>query len=359
MQIVLAIVILGMYVGISYYLGWGLKRWLQALDVFKWPKLYWIVFFIIAFSPMIGMGIPFLSFMRTVGNYWMFFFQYGLLIYLVIQIVMLVPKLRNLKLLGMIGAILFVGLFIAGTYFAYSPVVREMTIEIDKEGEPMRIVMASDFHLGVLSNKEHLARFVKLSNEAKPDLVLLSGDIIDDDPKWYTEDQMADVMRELEATYGVYGALGNHEYYGNKLDEILAEMEKSNVEMLLDETIVINDAFYLTGREDYANDNRLPLADLRPEDDSKPWIVINHTPHDLLEQAKKQVDLMVFGHTHKGQLWPNEWITSFIYDLDYGHQKFEQMHAVVSSGFGFWGPPMRIGSRAELWVIDVQFKDVR
>ena len=356
MQILIGMVALALYGAMTFYIGWCFKRWLQALSVYRWPVIYWGVLFFVAFSPMLGMGIPAFSFLRNVGYYWMFFLEYGLLICLVAQLVMIVPKLRNVKVIGSIGVALLAILFVAGSYFAYSPTVRELTIEIEKEGEPLRIVMASDFHLGSLSGKNHLARFVELSNEANPDLVLLSGDIIDDDPKWYIEQNMHEEMLKLQATYGVYGALGNHEYYGGKLDSFLEEMEKSNVQILLDETVLINDSFYLSGREDLTNENRLPLSELKPTDEDKPWIVMNHTPLELAEMAKEKVDLMVFGHTHKGQLWPNEYITSLIYELDYGHKQFEEMHAVVSSGFGFWGPPIRIGSRAELWVIDVQFK---
>lgn len=356
MQIMIGIVALALYGAITFYIGWCLKRWLQAMNVYRWPVVYWGVLFFISFSPMLAMPLEAFGFLRPVGYYWMFFLEYGLLICIVAQLVMLVPKLRNVKVVGSIGVGLIVVLFVAGLYFAYTPTVRELTIEIEKEGEPLRIVMASDFHLGALSGKKHLARFVELSNEAEPDIVLLSGDIIDDDTKWYIDERMQEEMLKLESTYGVYGALGNHEYYGGKLDSFLEEMEKSNVQMLLDETVLIDDAFYLSGREDLTNENRLELSELKPADEDKPWFVMNHTPLELTEMAKEKVDLMVFGHTHKGQLWPNEYITSLIYELDYGHEKFDDMHAVVSSGFGFWGPPMRIGSQSELWVIDVQFK---
>lgn len=356
MQIVVGIIALALYGAVTFYIGWCLKRWLQAVKVYRWPVVYWSILFFISFSPMLAMPLEVLSFLRPVGYYWMFFLQYGLLVCLGAQLVMLVPKLRNVKVVGSVSVALIAVLFVAGLYFAYTPTVRELTIEIEKEGEPLRIVMASDFHLGALSGKRHLARFVELSNEVNPDLVLLSGDIIDDDPKWYIDENMQEEMLQLKSTYGVYGALGNHEYYGGKMEEFLVEMEKSNVQMLIDETVLIHDLFYLTGREDLTNEDRLALSELKPEDLAKPWFVINHTPLDLPEMAKEKVDLMVFGHTHKGQLWPNKFITSLIYDLDYGHEMFDQMHAVVSSGFGFWGPPMRIGSQAELWVIDVQFK---
>lgn len=356
MQILVGIIVLALYSAITFYIGWCLKKWLQSINVYRWPAIYWSILFLISFSPMFGMSMEVFSFLRPVGYFWMFFLEYGLLVCIGAQLLMLIPKFRNVKIVGSVSVAMIAVLFVAGLYYAYTPTVRELTIEIEKEGEPLRVVMASDFHLGMLSGKKHLSRFVQLSNEAEPDIVLLSGDIIDDDPKWYIDQNMQEEMLKLEATYGIYGAVGNHEYYGGKMDEFLTEMEKSNVRMLLDETVLIDDSFYLTGREDLTNEKRLPLSELKPENIEKPWFVINHTPLELAEMAKEKVDLMVFGHTHKGQLWPNEYITSLLYELDYGHKQFDEMHAVVSSGFGFWGPPMRIGSQAELWVIDVKFK---
>lgn len=217
------------------------------------------------------------------------------------------------------------------------------------------MVAASDFHLGVLSHKRHLQRFVDLTNEANPDIVLLAGDIVDDDPKWFVHEGMADVIKQLTSTYGTYGILGNHEYYGKKIPDFIKEMENANVKILLDETIRIADAFILTGQEDKTNTDRKPLDDLKPSA-NLPWLVMNHTPDDLVTPSKQGVDFHVSGHTHKGQLWPNQYITARVFELDYGYMLKEQMHTLVSSGYGFWGPPMRIGSRSELWVVDIKFQ---
>lgn len=64
---------------------------------------------------------------------------------------------------------------------------------------------------------------------------------------------------------------------------------------------------------------------------------------------------MVSGHTHKGQLFPGNLITNAIFENDYGYYKKENLHTIVSSGFGIWGPPFRIGSRSEVVQINVQF----
>lgn len=145
----------------------------------------------------------------------------------------------------------------------------------------MRIVVASDLHLGILSNKRHLQNFVDLSNIAKPDLVLLAGDLIDDDPMRFINKGMGDVMKQLTTTYGVYGVLGNHEYYGGEIPRLKQAMLDANVQILMDETISVENRFIITGREDRTNKNRLPLQALAPESKDLPWIVMDHTPEDI------------------------------------------------------------------------------
>lgn len=345
-----------LYSTITAYLGMNLKKWLEAIYVFRWPILYWIIFFVIAFGFLIGRVHPLLSPMSIVGNYWMFFFEYGLILCIIANLFITFTPYKNVAVVGSVVVGLLVVLFAWGTYNAYSPVVRNLEISVDKSGEPMRLVVASDFHLGVLSHKNHLQKFVELSNEANPDAVLLVGDIVDDDPVWFVDEGMNEVMKQLNATYGVYGVLGNHEYYGGKIPEFIEEMKESNVQILMDETILVGNRFYLTGQEDVTNHERKAIQELKPENAEMPWIVMNHTPNDLHKPQDAGVDLHMSGHTHLGQLWPNNFITDRIFELDYGHMKKGDMHALVSSGFGFWGPPMRIGSRSELWIVDIKFK---
>ena len=345
-----------LYSTITAYLGMNFKKWLEAIHVFRWPILYWIIFFVVAFGFLIGRVHTLLSPLSIVGNYWMFFFEYGLILCIIANLFITFTPYKNVAVVGSVVVGLLVVLFAWGTYNAYSPVVRNLEISVDKSGEPMRLVVASDFHLGVLSHKNHLQKFVELSNEANPDAVLLVGDIVDDDPVWFVDEGMNEVMKQLNATYGVYGVLGNHEYYGGKIPAFIEEMKESNVQILMDETILVGNRFYLTGQEDVTNRERKAIQTLKPENVEMPWIVMNHTPNDLHEPQDAGVDLHMSGHTHLGQLWPNNFITDRIFELDYGHMKKGDMHALVSSGFGFWGPPMRIGSRSELWIVDIKFK---
>lgn len=356
MRILFGILAIALYSGITFYIGWNLRAWLLSIQQFRWPFVYWTMLFFISFGYFIGKLHPLLTPFLALGSYWMFFLQYGLILCIIANVIIkFTPLTTKMVGTGVVG--LLVILLMIGTYFAYSPVVRNVTIEIDKPGENMRVVMASDFHLGLLSGKGHLEKFVALSNEQDPDLVLLAGDIVDDSPQRFINKGMGEVMKNLQATYGVFGVPGNHEYYGKELPQFIQAMAESNVNILMDETILVANRFYLTGREDLTNGKRLPLSELQPESKDMPWFVMNHTPNDLEEPAQLGVDFHVSGHTHRGQMWPNHHITERIFELDYGHRQIEQMHALVSSGFGFWGPPTRLGSQSELWVIDVKFSE--
>jgi uncharacterized protein len=286
--------------------------------------------------------------------------QYGIILFPIATLLLWIFP-SSLNLIGWTVFLIFLFILIFGTYNAYTPVVRELSIVMPKKGsklESIKVVVASDFHLGLLSNKAHLSRFVKKANAEKPDLILLAGDLVDDDPIWFVQNGMSEVMKQLESTYGIYGVLGNHEYYGKKIPLLVEEMEASNVRMLLDETILVADSFYLTGREDLTNKNRKQLSELSPEERDLPWFVMDHTPSNLLIPEKEKVDFHVSGHTHLGQMWPNHLFTRRIFELDYGYRCKGSLHAIVSSGFGFWGPPIRLGSQSELWSVNIKLEDV-
>lgn len=355
MTIVAGILAVAIYVLLVYYIGKNVKTALQAFGMTRYFIPYWVLLYAISFSYFLSAVH---DVFKIVGSYWLFFFEYGLIFSLIANFIYFVVRYKNKKIISLCAIIPVIFLCFWGIYNAYMPVVHTTTMKIDKPlSEPIRVVVASDFHLGILSDAQHLQNFVNLANEAKPDLVLLAGDLVDDDPRWFVEEGMAAILSQLKTTYGVYGIVGNHEYYGGKMDELVREIEKANVHMLLDETILIDDLLYVTGQEDITNTERLHIEQLAPSDSTKPWLVVNHTPNDLQSPLQAGADVQFSGHTHKGQLWPNEYITNAIFEVDYGHEKKENMHVLVSSGYGFWGPPMRIGSQSELWVVDIVGND--
>ena len=358
-RISIGTLILLIYALLVYYFGYNTYQWLQTWNVPIHPMLFGFLWFLLAFGYIIGKFSHRLKYFSMIGSYWFIVMQYGVILFPISSIIYLLwPSQQTIFIIGNVVALVFLIIFVAGTYMAFSPVVRHKTIRINKDSGSLRelkLVLASDFHLGLLSNKKHLQRFVNLANNEKPDVVLLAGDLVDDDPIWFVSDGMSPVMRQLKATYGVYGVVGNHEYYGRKIPLLVDEMREAGVQMLLDETICVENAFYVTGREDATNGKRQSLANLKPEKSELPWFVMDHTPFDLKTPSEIGVDVHVSGHTHRGQMWPNHLFTTRLFELDYGYKLKSLMHAFVSSGFGFWGPPLRIGSRSELWSITVTF----
>ncbi|ANU27365.1 metallophosphoesterase [Planococcus versutus] len=346
------------YTALIAYLGWAVFVWLTSFIESMNPWLFAAVWFVIAYSYVIGrIGHKWLGF-TVIGSYWFAFLQYAILLIPLANIMALIMDFNgDVFVIGAVTTGIILLLFIVGTYLAYSPVVRKLEVTVEGESaEPLHMVVGSDFHLGFLSGKRHLQRFVDQTNALDPDVVFLAGDLVDDDPVWYARYGMSEVMTQLKPSLGVYGVLGNHEYYGKKIPLLVKVMNQSGVKILRDETVLIADRFYVTGREDRTNQNRLSLAALKPQESKLPWLVMDHTPADLKTPSGLGVDFHMSGHTHKGQMWPNHLLTKRMFELDYGYRLLRGTHFLVSSGFGFWGPPLRIGSRSELWSVTMNFR---
>lgn len=358
-------IILTIYSALTFYIGWNGWVWLHSAVGLEDKWVFGIILSFISFSYIIGHFLKTVPLFKMVGSYWFGLFQYAILLLPLSNLVALVlifagiPKPSAINWVGSVVFIAFVFLFSYGTFNAYSPIVRTFSVDIPKQvGEltQLRIAMASDMHFGRLSGIGHVRRLVREVNALNPDIILLPGDIIDDDPLPFTQKKMGNVMKELSAPFGVYGVLGNHEYYGGGIPSFLKEMERIGITVLLDQVIKISDSFYLAGRKDKTDRNRLAIEDLLADiDHSLPIIMMDHQPAEITQAQENRVDLLLSGHTHRGQMAPNHLITRRIFENDWGYLQKSQLHTIVSSGFGFWGPPLRIGSRSEIIQIDLTF----
>ncbi|WP_459500671.1 metallophosphoesterase [Bacillus sp. C1] len=354
------------YTLLMFYIGWNGWMWLRATFRLESWGYYAVLVGLFSYAYLIVQVFKFIPFLRTIGSYWFAVIQYALILLPLADITVFilqwfaVPKDTAIMWTGIVTLSLFVFIFSYGTFNAYSPIVRKYEIHISKEGrgrKTLRIAMASDMHFGKLSGVSHLKRLVHHVNEMNPDIILLPGDIIDDHPGEFIKKNMGQVMKQMKAPLGVYGVLGNHEYYGGAIPQFLQEMKKIDIHILLDEVMKIDDSFYLVGRRDKTERDRQSFEELmRTVDRSLPVIAMDHQPFALKEAAESGVDLLLSGHTHRGQMAPNHLITRRMYELDWGYLQKETFHAVVSSGFGFWGPPLRLGSRSEVIQIDVMFE---
>ena len=145
-------------------------------------------------------------------------------------------------------------------------------------------------------------------NERNPDLLLLPGDIIDEDIGPFIEQKMPETF-QLHPKYGVYAVFGNHEYIGGHAEEALYYLSQAGVTVLRDDYVQVADSFYLVGRDDparqrHAQKSREDLKTIMENGYSLPIILLDHQPFNLEEAQAMGVDLQLSGHTHRGQFFP-------------------------------------------------------
>ncbi|WP_291652181.1 metallophosphoesterase [Clostridium sp.] len=257
--------------------------------------------------------------------------------------------------------IIFIIITIIGSFNAKSSYVKSFDIDIDKQvfEEPINVVMVSDIHLGNIIKNKRLSNMVKEINALNPDIVIIAGDIIDSDIKPFLDNNMGIEFSKIKSTYGTYAALGNHDLMTKAENKIVSVLEENSVKVLRDESVLINDSLYIIGRDDitinrFSENDRSSLLDLTYNlDKSKAMIVIDHNPKYIYESLNANIDLQLSGHTHKGQIVPGNLITNKLFEIDYGYLKKDNLNVVVSSGYGTWGPPIRIGSRSEIVQINL------
>lgn len=252
---------------------------------------------------------------------------------------------------------------IAGFINARNPQTTRLNITIPKKvagtGQ-LTIAMASDIHLGTLIGKCGALRLVNGINKLKPDIILLAGDVVDEDLKPVIRRNLGETLKNLQSKYGVYAITGNHEYIGGA-DEAVRYLKAHNIKYLQDTAVLIDGKFFLAGRDDrdisrFTGKKRKPLEQvLMDVDRFYPIILMDHQPFSLQDVVDQGVDLQLSGHTHHGQIWPFNYITKAMYEISWGYKKKGQTHFYVSSGFGTWGPPVRIGNRPEIVFITVHF----
>ena len=253
----------------------------------------------------------------------------------------------------------FIALFVYSLYSAYIPVVRELSIQIHKPlKNPLQIAVASDLHLGRLFGNKAIERLHIMLSKHQADILLMPGDIMDDNTQAFNTHNMKDSLAKLVASlpYGVYATLGNHDLYGHE-QPISDSLRAAGVQLLNDEVTHLNhqgEVVWLMGRFDNHKHQRVATTELLAQvTNAEPVILLDHRPSAILEHSQLPIDLQVSGHTHNGQIFPANFIVSAINRLGYGYEAIGKGHFVVSLGYGFWGIPFRLGSRSEIWIINL------
>jgi uncharacterized protein len=266
----------------------------------------------------------------------------------------------GISIIGLVGIILVIG-----HINSLLPRVVKLNLPIDRKAsklENLNIVAVSDLHLGTIVGRSRLDTIVSQINSLDPDLVLLPGDIVDEDLKPVIKQNVGEALRNLKSRFGVFAVTGNHEYFGG-VDDACRYLAEHDITVLRDQSVKIADSFFLVGREDRSSSQfpgghpRKKLWELMNALDRRcPVILMDHQPFGLNEAVDQNIDLQISGHTHYGQLWPVNYIVNRVYELAWGYRKIGNTHFYVSAGVGTWGPPVRIGNRPEIMNIKLQFK---
>ncbi|MBR3642547.1 MAG: metallophosphoesterase, partial [Parasporobacterium sp.] len=228
------------------------------------------------------------------------------------------------------------------------------------------IVMFADSHIGATFHAEKFEKLVKDMEAQDPDVLVILGDYVDDDTSKEDMEECCAVLGRAKIRGGIYYVYGNHDrgYYsmerrGYGGAELAAELEKNGVIILRDETVLIQDRFYLTGREDASNRSRKSMEELLKDLDKRYFtVILDHQPHDFETQEKSGVDLVLCGHTHGGWLFPFNKIPemSGTDDKSYGREKRSGTEFIVSSGISEWALKFKTGCPSEYVIIDVEGK---
>jgi hypothetical protein len=347
--------------------------------------VWWIaavLFWLIAFSYVIGRfaertGLVWLAEpMIKIGSYWLGAMVYLSLLFLLVDIFRGLNGLfhfteflrfnwmssKGKTTILMVYSITAIVL-IAGYLNVKIPIVRKQSVQLNKPvpGGIQNVVLVSDIHLGMMISNGKLIKLVDLVNRQNADLVLLAGDVFDEDLGPVIQNNMGDLLKNLRAKHGVYAILGNHEFYGNA-NAAQKYLENHNITVLRDSAVTLPDGITIVGREDITGEtmNGKPRKSIEKLlvgiDTEKPVFMLDHQPYKLKEVASQKIDLQVSGHTHHGQLWPFNYITGALYEISRGYGKINDTHFYVSSGYGTWGPPIRTNSRSEIIVLEITGK---
>ena len=257
------------------------------------------------------------------------------------------------QLVGIAG-LSALALVVGGTVHARKLRVKPYTLRLGDTGAQYHMVLLSDLHLGTLVQSGHIRKMAREVNGLHPDMVVITGDLFDGKSTKECPDleRVTAALRQLRTKDGVYAVLGNHDPDVSDPD-LTRFLKDSNIKLLYNSTAEFP-LFTMAGRMGLAATNgeeRTPLTRLLSHcDRSKPVVVLDHDPQGIREAETVQADLVLCGHTHRGQFFPMNLFTKLSLEKGfyYGYTRRGKTQAVISAGTGFHQMPIRIGSDSEI-----------
>ena len=398
----LAIFLAPIYILLNIYvLRWG-YLWIGNCHHLFQSRIFRIIltviYTLIALTPLTGFLIRKPAFLHRIlkitSNYFLGIFMYILMVLFSIDIVRLILKyavhaswIQSRIVFAAVGACcicIVIIISFSGIYHAKHIKVTPYKITVDKSAPDMdslKIVLLADTHFGYNSGAVHAQEIVDKINEQNPDLVCIAGDIFDNEYDAVREpEKISEILRTIRSKYGVYACWGNHDLnepilagftfkYKKEDSKQLKDprmkrfLQNSNIQLLEDEAVLIDNSFYVVGRKDASlvekiEEKRKTPAQLTEKlDKDKPIIFIDHQPKELQDIADAGVDLDLCGHTHDGQTFPGNFTVKFLWENPCGYLQKGSMHNIVTSGSGVWGPAMRVGTDSEICTINLIFSN--
>ena len=352
-------------VGIYYYFYF--RRVAMLFMGKNIPKILRIFLFLLAIFIVLLCANPF--------GVWIVFFSHLFFFSLLIDFVMFLLKkiTGRIKIIDIVYRsgfvpLLFTVLVFIFAYFNMTDVESKYyEIYTDKDlNESYEVVFLSDLHFGTTMNEEKLESYAEKISLLSPDIVILGGDIVDENTSRQQMVHAFNILGKIKSKYGIFFVYGNHDkskYYNtNKYteEELASVIESSGITILADESYVINEELVLIGRDDVSfpkNSARKSSYQLKEGlDTNQFWLIIDHHPYDLDHNAQLGYDLQLSGHTHDGQIFPIGLLMDVLdsESLNYGYRKIAKFQAIVTSGMGGWSYPLRTGSHSEYLMITIR-----
>ncbi|MDO4272102.1 MAG: metallophosphoesterase [Eubacteriales bacterium] len=262
---------------------------------------------------------------------------------------------------GLIPVIITAMLLGYGFYNMGHVVKTEYQITTEKNVNDYRIALITDTHYGTIQDPKLLDKAVEELNQEKLDIVILGGDIVEEDTSKEEMQQAFQVLGGIETSKGIYYVYGNHDrqpYTDQRSytdEELIEAVEENHITILEDSYVEINEELILAGRGNamWGNSSgRKSMEGLLQGVDRNHYIITaDHQPIQAEENDAQGVDLEVSGHTHAGQIWPVGWLSELTGILNYGEYQKGDCKVIVSSGFTGWGYPLRTEGHCEYVII--------
>lgn len=385
------------YLGVSSYMMFRFFYWMKHCNHrFNWLRFkvpFAVVYLFMALSPVIAFLLPKSAVaivIRRISTYWIGIMLYSLLYVVLFDLLRLIAKHTKLKntLLFSRGSVISIGSVVVacavatclyGIFNARNIKVNEYSVTVNKScgsEKHLKAVLVADLHMGYAIGVDHITNMVKKINEQNADIVIIAGDIFDnsydgmDDPEGIKAQ-----LKSIKSKYGVYAVYGNHDidekilmgftfdWGGKQLnsEKMTNFIKECDIKLINDESVLINDEFYLVGRRDTdkpgtEDGTRAEISELTKDlDKTKPIFVLSHEPDELQKTADAGADIDFSGHTHDGQLFPGNLTIGLFWENPCGMIKKDNMYSIVTSGVGVYGTFMRVGTDAEICSIDIDF----